>query len=196
MYSLRQGRRRLARFLVVPGLLFTFSIAAHARTSRATCPLLIGGGGILVHDYQVVYSAKADETGSTINGLIIVRASPQARRLQPPPYLLERFRSGRLRHNGGGGSAGAITFVVDAAARTVWVNDSIPVQFLSENNVLLIEADQRGAYTVAGRAQINQHFPAASKGCDRDGSPDYREARDTLWSRFQASPTIRTFLGP
>ena len=196
MYNLPRGLRRCVSLLVAPVLLVLLPRAVHAQSSPGQCLLLVGGGFIDVRDYSVVFSASRDETGSTLGGLVIVRASKQFRRLNPRYTMLERSRLNPPRHSGGGANVGSLDFTIDAVGRTVWVNDSVPFPFMRDMNVLLIDVDSGGAVTSAGQAQIESHFPPATGDCYRGIGPQHRETSDTLWSRFQGSPAIRKFMTP
>lgn len=181
---------------LVCALLLLMPSTVSAQASLTPCRLLNGGGGLLVRNHEVVFAAQPAESGSRINGLVIVRASEKFRSQNPPRTLLERYRTGRLRHQGGGGSVGSLTFTIDSASQAVWVDDSLRVPLVPPNNVLLVQVDDRGTMKVSGTAQINPLFPFASGACATGGWPDYNEVGDTLWARFQASPLIRKFLMP
>jgi hypothetical protein len=87
--------------------------------------------------------------------------------------------------------------VHDLSAKTVWIDDSVPIPLAQNNNVLLVDVDARGAFTAVGQAQIDPHIPLPTAPCsDTFASQRYKETSDTLWARFQASPQIRSFVSP
>ena len=194
MHNLRLGLPRSVPLLIAAMLLLVFPQVVRAQGSSMRCLLLVGAGSVDVRDYEVVFSASPDATGSTIDGLVVVRASKQFRRLNPRYTILERYRSNPPRHPGGGANVGSLDIIIDAVDRTVWVNDSVSFPFMPEKNVLLLDVDPRGAFTSAGQAQVDRHFPPAAGECYRGIVPQGRETSDTLWSRFQASPAIRKFV--
>lgn len=192
----RCGRYGATSVFLICALLLLMPSTVSAQASLTPCRLLNGGGGILVRNHEVVYAAQPEGSGSRIHGLVIVRASEEFRNRNPPLTVLERYRTGRLGHQGGGGSVGSLTFTIDSASQAVWVDDSLRVPLMPPNNVLLVQVDDRGTMKVSGTAQINPQFPFASGACSRGRWPDYNEVSDTLWARFQASPLIRKFLMP
>ena len=191
----RIGHRRLTSLLVASAALILMPLRSDAQITPTSCPLIVGGGGMAVRGLVVVYSAQREGAGSRINGLVIVRASEQFRAQNPPQTMLDRFKTGQVRHEGGGASVGPLTFVIDSASSAVWLNDSLPIPLKENNNVLLVDVEPSGRVKVSGQTQINSRFPLASGGCSEGGWARYEEARDTLWIRFQASPSIRAFIG-
>jgi hypothetical protein len=159
-----------------------------------SCPVLSGGGGMVVRNVDVVFSAQRVAAGSSIDGLVIVRAPERFRQLNPPSAMLERFGTGQLRHRGGGGSVGSKIFIIDAAATTVWADDSLPIPLEADNNVLMIEVDSGGAIISSEQTRIDSYLPQVSGKCSATGYLEYRERRDALWSLFQSAPAIRRFV--
>ena len=157
-----------------------------AQNTQELCEILVGGGFIRVHDYDVVFTATGDSIGSTIHGLVIVRASPQFRTL--------RTRAALQLSRGGGAAIGPLWIQRDDATNTVWI-DSLSVPLKPENNVLLVGVDAREIPAIEGEAWIEPRVSRAAGRCDDSASLErYRAVSDTLWQRFQASALIRSFV--
>jgi hypothetical protein len=177
-------------------VLLAAPLAASAQSASTQCPLIEGGGAIMVHGYEVVFSAVGDSLGSALRGMAVVRAPADFRSQRPPAETAERWHSVRLRHPGRGANVGPLMVVHDEAINTIWLDDSLPVPLAANNNVLLVAVDARGAFTAVGQTRIDPRFPRPVTPCDDRTLKRYYEARDTLWARFQASAPIRSFVSP
>ena len=74
MLRLRLGQRHLVPILLVPAVLLVLPRAAQTQRAALTCPVIAGGGAIIVRGYEVVFSAASGTAGSTLTGLAVVRA--------------------------------------------------------------------------------------------------------------------------
>jgi hypothetical protein len=171
--------------------------AARTQGAALTCPLIAGGGAIMVRGYEIVFSAASDSHGSTLAGLVIVRAPADFRSQRLSSATLERWTPSHLRHPGSGANVGPLMIVHDSSTKTVWIDDSLAVHLTQSNNVLLVDVDARGAFAAVGQARVDPHLPLPTAPCnDTFALQRYQETSDTLWARFQASPQIRSFVSP
>ena len=197
MRCFRLGHGRRTSIVYMPAFLLLMPHAARAQGTRPTaCPMIAGGGFIKVRGYDVVFSATSDSEGSTLRALIIVRAPTEFLSLQPPAVTLDPSSPNRLRHPGSGANVGPLMIVHESASNTVWI-DSLAVRFTTNNNVVLVDVDSRGAFTAVAQARVEPRLPIPPGLCDDTAMRQrYQETTDTLWARFQASPQIRSFISP
>ena len=197
MLRLRLGQRHLVPILLVPAVLLVLPRAAQTQRAALTCPMIAGGGAIIVRGYEVVFSAASDTAGSTLAGLAVVRAPADFRSQRPSSATLERWTPSHMRHPGSGANVGPLMIVHESSTKTVWIDDSVAVRLTENNNVLLIDVDARGAFATVGQARIDPHLPLPTAPCnDSFVLQRYQETSDTLWARFQGSPQIRSFVSP
>jgi hypothetical protein len=159
-----------------------------AQSTWLPCGPLVGGGFMKVHEFDVVFSATADSTGSTVHGFAIVRA--------PREFLSHRPITQQPPRAGGGSRVGALWVVHDERGHSVWL-DSLEVPLKDNNNVLLVEVDAHGTPRVAGQARIEPRVPVKWGACDGAAMLGrYQQVVDTLWARFRASPRVQSFISP
>jgi len=184
---------QFAEILRVPVALIVLLLAppclrAGAQSTWSPCGPLEGGGFMKVHGFDVVFSATADSTGSTVHAFAVVRA--------PREFLSRRPPTPQPPHSGAGANVGALWIVHDERAHSVWL-DSLEVLLNDNNNVLLVEVDGRGTATVAGQGRIEPRVLVNWGACDDVAVlRRYQRVVDTLWARFRASPRVRAFVAP
>ena len=111
MLCLRLSRWRPVQMLFVAAVLLLLPHAARTPGNPATCQLIAGGGAIMVRGYEIVFSAASDTQGSTLSGLVIVRASADFQKSMATSNQLEKWTAVRLRHPGSGANVGPLMIV-------------------------------------------------------------------------------------
>jgi hypothetical protein len=144
MLRLRLGRRHLVPILLVPAVLFVLPRAAQTQRAALTCPLIAGGGAIIVRGYEVVFSAASDTAGSTLAGLAVVRAPADFRSQRPSSATLERWTPSHMRHPGSG------AFATVGQAR---IDPHIPLPTAPCNDTFALQRYQETSDTLWARFQ-------------------------------------------
>jgi len=145
------------------------------------------GGSMKVHGYEVAYASTDDSAGTTLEGVVVVRAPREFRSIPAPHSHPAAWGQRSI----GGGTVGPLWIGHEGSTNTVWI-DSLNVP-LGSDNVLLVQVDSHGALHIDGKARIAARVRLPSV-CDDAGQQRYEMFSDTLWSRFQKEPRMRAFL--
>ena len=134
---------------------------------------------------DLVYSVLHDSIGSTVDGVILVRASTEFRNLAAP-----RLRPPRPV---GGATVGPLWVGHERETNTVWL-DSVAVP-LDTNNVLFVDVDSYARPQVAGLARIEPRLEWVPRACDSLAMQQSHELfAGALRARLSDSPRVRAFL--
>ena len=133
------------------------------------------------------------ESGSFLEKAVIARAPAEF--LKRPPIRSASAASRSKCGKGGGGSVGSLSVSIPQGNDSLWVAQTlIPMLY---DNVLLLEVDSTGRFTIVGRAHVRPRLTPPFAHFRADTNPKraaIQAGADAMWGVLRTSPTVRRFM--